>query len=94
MLNQMVNFFTSAFYFPGTNWKLIILSIELSFVFGVIWLALYRPCSGNAHFGLLLELVPFSPGLQSLLYKSPSNHGQDRPYFIFGVRVHLQSGYF
>ena len=43
MLNQMVNFFTSAFYFPGTNWKLIILSIELSFVFGAIWLALYRP---------------------------------------------------
>ena len=43
MLHQMVNFFTSAFNFPGTNWKLILLAIALGFVFGAVWLTPYRP---------------------------------------------------
>ena len=43
MLNQMVNFFFSAFYFSGTNWKLILLSVALGLAFGAIWLALFRP---------------------------------------------------
>ena len=43
MLNQMTSFFTSAFYFQGTNWKMILLAIVVGLVFGAIWLTLYRP---------------------------------------------------
>jgi len=41
--HQMTSFFTSAFYFQGTNWKLILLAIALGLVWGTIWLSLYRP---------------------------------------------------
>ena len=43
MLDQMTSFFTSAFYFQGTNWKMVLLAIVLGLVFGSIWLTLYRP---------------------------------------------------
>ena len=43
MLNQMTSFFTSAFYFQGTNWKMVLLAIVLGLVFGSIWLTLYCP---------------------------------------------------
>ena len=43
----MVNFFISAFYFPGTNWKLILLAIAIGLIFGAIWLAPYRPPLGK-----------------------------------------------
>ena len=43
MLNQMTGLFTSAFYFPGTNWKMIFLAIAVGLVFGSLWLVLYRP---------------------------------------------------
>jgi RsiW-degrading membrane proteinase PrsW (M82 family) len=43
MLNQMTSFFTSAFYFQGTNWKMILLAIVVGLIFGAIWLTLYRP---------------------------------------------------
>ena len=35
MLNQMLNFFISAFNFPGLNWTLILMAIALSFVLGL-----------------------------------------------------------
>ena len=43
MLEQMTSFFTSAFYFQGTNWKMVLLAIVLGLVFGAIWLTFYRP---------------------------------------------------
>jgi RsiW-degrading membrane proteinase PrsW (M82 family) len=43
MVNQMTTFFKSAFYFSGTNWKSILLSVALGLVFGASWLLLYRP---------------------------------------------------
>ena len=43
MLNQMTSFFTSAFYFQGTNWKMILLAVVVGLIFGAIWLTLYRP---------------------------------------------------
>ena len=43
MLQQMVQQFISAFYFPSANWKLILIAITFGIAFGVIWLALFRP---------------------------------------------------
>ena len=43
MLSQMTGFFTSAFYFAGTNWESILVAIALGLVFGAVWLAFYRP---------------------------------------------------
>ena len=43
LLHQMTSFFTSAFYFQGTNWKLILLAVALGLVFGAVWLTLYWP---------------------------------------------------
>jgi RsiW-degrading membrane proteinase PrsW (M82 family) len=43
MLHQMTTFFNSAFYFSGTNWKLILIAAALGILFGIIWLALYQP---------------------------------------------------
>ena len=43
MLNQMTSFFVSAFNFPGLDWKLILVAIALSVVFGAIWLTPYWP---------------------------------------------------
>jgi len=43
MLNQMLNFFISAFSFPGLSWTLILMAIALSFVFGIIWLTPFWP---------------------------------------------------
>ena len=43
MLSQMTSFFNSAFYFAGTHWDAIMLSIALGLVFGAIWLFFYLP---------------------------------------------------
>jgi len=43
MLNQMTSFFISAFNFPGLDWKLVLVAIALSIVFGAIWLTAYWP---------------------------------------------------
>lgn len=43
MWDQMTGFFTSAFYFAGTNWLLILLAIGIGLVFGALWLIFYRP---------------------------------------------------
>ena len=43
MLQQMIQFFTSAFYFHGLSWNLILVAIALGLVFGAIWLTPYWP---------------------------------------------------
>jgi RsiW-degrading membrane proteinase PrsW (M82 family) len=43
MLQQMVQFFNSAFNFPGLSWTLILLAVALGLAFGAFWLAAYRP---------------------------------------------------
>lgn len=43
MLSQMTSFFNSAFYFAGTHWDAILLSISLGLVFGAVWLFFYLP---------------------------------------------------
>jgi RsiW-degrading membrane proteinase PrsW (M82 family) len=43
VLQQMIQFFISAFNFPGLNWILILLAITLGLVFGAIWLTPYWP---------------------------------------------------
>jgi RsiW-degrading membrane proteinase PrsW (M82 family) len=43
VINQSVDFFTSAFSFPGLNGKLIMLAIGLGLFFGAIWLFPYWP---------------------------------------------------
>jgi RsiW-degrading membrane proteinase PrsW (M82 family) len=39
----MIQFFTSAFNFPGLSWTLILVAIALGLVFGAIWLTSYWP---------------------------------------------------
>jgi len=39
----MTSFFNSAFYFAGTHWDAILLSIALGLVFGAVWLFFYLP---------------------------------------------------
>jgi RsiW-degrading membrane proteinase PrsW (M82 family) len=39
----MTSFFNSAFYFAGTHWDAILLSIALGLVFGAVWLFFYFP---------------------------------------------------
>ncbi len=43
MIQEMVQFFNSAFSFPGLSWRLILLAVALGLAFGAIWLAGYRP---------------------------------------------------
>lgn len=43
MLDQMIQFFTSAFVFPGLGWKSVLIAIGIGIVFGSVWLAFYRP---------------------------------------------------
>jgi len=43
MLDQMLSFFTSAFYLPGLRWNMALIAIFLALVFGAVWLILYRP---------------------------------------------------
>ena len=39
----MIDFFISAFYFPGLTWNLILIAIGLGLAFGAIWLTPYWP---------------------------------------------------
>jgi len=39
----MIQFFNSAFSFPGLKWSLVLIAIGLALVFGAFWLSLYRP---------------------------------------------------
>jgi len=41
MLEQMVGFFVSGFYYPGILWTQLLLGIGLAIVFGAIWFAPY-----------------------------------------------------
>lgn len=43
MLQQMIQFFKSAFIFPSLNGELILVAIGIGLVFGAIWLAPYWP---------------------------------------------------
>jgi RsiW-degrading membrane proteinase PrsW (M82 family) len=43
VLQQLIQFFTSAFYFPDLNWALILIAIAIGIVFGAIWLTPYWP---------------------------------------------------
>jgi RsiW-degrading membrane proteinase PrsW (M82 family) len=43
MVQQMIQFFTSAFYFPGLSWILILAAIGIGILFGAIWLTPYWP---------------------------------------------------
>lgn len=43
MLDQMIQFFTSAFVFPGLGWTSILIAIAIGIAFGTAWLAPYRP---------------------------------------------------
>ena len=43
MLDQMMQFFTSAFVFPGLGWKYVLIAIGVGIGFGAVWLAFYRP---------------------------------------------------
>ena len=43
MLQQIIQFFTSAFNFPGLSWILILIAIAIGIVFGTIWLIPYWP---------------------------------------------------
>jgi len=43
MLDQSIEFFKSAFAFPGLAWQLILIGITLGLAFGACWLALYHP---------------------------------------------------
>ncbi len=43
MLQQVIQFFTSAFNFPGLSWVLILVAIAIGIVFGAIWLTPYWP---------------------------------------------------
>jgi RsiW-degrading membrane proteinase PrsW (M82 family) len=43
VLQQLIQFFTSAFYFPGLNWALILIAIAIGIAFGAIWLTPYWP---------------------------------------------------
>jgi hypothetical protein len=39
VLDRMIQFFTSAFVFPGLGWKLVLIAIGIGIVFGAVWLA-------------------------------------------------------
>ncbi len=41
MLEQMVDFFISGFYYPGTSWTSLLLGTGLAIVFGAIWFTPY-----------------------------------------------------
>ncbi len=41
MLDQMVDFFVSAFVYPGILWNQVLLAIGLAFAFGAIWFTPY-----------------------------------------------------
>jgi RsiW-degrading membrane proteinase PrsW (M82 family) len=43
MLQEIIQFFVSAFHFPGLSWTLILAAISIGLFFGAIWLSLYRP---------------------------------------------------
>jgi len=43
MLNQSIQFFKSAFYFPGLEWQLILIGVALGLAFGTFWLVGYYP---------------------------------------------------
>jgi len=39
----MIQFFTSAFVFPGLGWKSVLIAVGIGILFGAVWLAFYRP---------------------------------------------------
>jgi RsiW-degrading membrane proteinase PrsW (M82 family) len=43
MLQQMTEFFTSAFSFPGLSWTMVLVAVAIGIVFGAIWMAAYWP---------------------------------------------------
>lgn len=43
MLQQITQFFTSAFNFPGLSWILILVAIVIGIVFGAMWITPYCP---------------------------------------------------
>ncbi len=43
LAERTVNFFLSAFRFPGLDWWLVLLAIGLGLAFSAVWLSLYRP---------------------------------------------------
>jgi RsiW-degrading membrane proteinase PrsW (M82 family) len=43
VLQRSIQFFNSAFYFPGLSWGLIAAAAALALLFGAIWLAPHRP---------------------------------------------------
>jgi RsiW-degrading membrane proteinase PrsW (M82 family) len=47
MVQQMIGFFISGFYFPGITWGGLALGIGLSLAFGALWLAAYWPPLGR-----------------------------------------------
>lgn len=43
MLQQVIQFFTSAFFYQGLGWQLILVAIALGLLFGAVWLTPYWP---------------------------------------------------
>lgn len=43
MLQQMTEFFTSAFSFPGLSWTMVLVAVAIGVAFGAIWMAAYWP---------------------------------------------------
>jgi RsiW-degrading membrane proteinase PrsW (M82 family) len=41
MLDYMINFFISGFYYPGISWNQLLIAIGLALVFGAVWFAAY-----------------------------------------------------
>lgn len=53
MWDQMIDFFLSAFRFPGLGWQAVVVAIALGLVFGAIWLLAYQPQLNNRRRALL-----------------------------------------
>ncbi|HXY74458.1 MAG TPA: PrsW family glutamic-type intramembrane protease [Dehalococcoidales bacterium] len=43
MLQQMIQFFTSAFHVPDLTFPMLLIAIGLALIFGAFWLVFYRP---------------------------------------------------
>jgi RsiW-degrading membrane proteinase PrsW (M82 family) len=43
MLQQVIQFFNSAFNFPGLSWAMIVVAIIIGIAFGALWLTAYWP---------------------------------------------------
>lgn len=43
LAERTIDFFLSAFRFPGLDWWLVLVAIGLGLAFGAVWLSLYRP---------------------------------------------------